>query len=259
MVDSHCHLADEAFRVDLAAVVSRTRAAGLQHVLCILAAGDGAEAAQADRLETLWDGVRFAIGVHPHNAAALDGNLPRVTEVVERELAGRPSTRALGEIGLDYHYDFSPRALQRDVFAAQIALARALNLPIVIHTREADADTIEILRRAGGGSIRGVFHCFSGSPERAREALDLGFFLSFAGMVTFPKASSLRETARFVPDDRLLVETDSPFLAPVPHRGSRNEPARVALVAETLAAVRGTTAAALIEATDRNFTALFAP
>jgi TatD DNase family protein len=259
VTDSHCHLADEVFRDDLEAVVARAREAGLQHALCVLAAGDAAEAAQADRLERLWDGVRFSIGVHPHNASAFDGRVQDLAGVVRAELAGRTSARAVGEIGLDYHYDFSPRPLQRDVFAAQIALARELDRPIIIHTREADADTVGILRSEGAKSVRGVFHCFTGGPELAARALDLGFYISFAGIVTFPKAGDLRDTARLVPDDRLLIETDSPFLSPVPHRGSRNEPARVAQVAEALAAVRGTPVTSLTAMTDRNFGALFTP
>jgi TatD DNase family protein len=259
VVDSHCHLADEAFRPDLEAVVTRARAAGLQHALCILSAGDEAEAAQADRLELLWPDVRFGIGVHPHNAAAFSGKLGELAEAVESELGARTRARALGEIGLDYHYDFSPRSVQRDVFATQLGLARGRGLPVIIHTREADADTLDVLRVEGGGDVRGVFHCFTGSADLAREALNLGFYVSLAGIVTFPKAAALRETAKLVPDDRLLIETDSPFLAPVPHRGTRNEPAHVARVAEVLAEVRGVTAAELIETTDRNFSALFAP
>jgi TatD DNase family protein len=259
MIDSHCHLADEAFREDLDAVVARAREAGLVHALCILAAGDPSEAAQADRLTALWDDVRFAIGVHPHTASSFEGRARDVGAAVSAALDTRAAVRALGEIGLDYHYDFSPRPLQRDVFAAQIALARERGIPVVIHTREADADTVDVIRREGRGDLRGVFHCFTGSTSLARQALDLGFHVSFAGIVTFPKSADLRDTARLVPDDRLLIETDSPFLAPVPFRGTRNEPARVTRVAETLAEVRGVDTAALAAAATRNFVALFAP
>jgi TatD DNase family protein len=258
VIDSHCHLADEAFQADLEAVVGRARES-LEHVLCILDAGHAGEAAQADRLESLWSAVRFAIGVHPHNAWSFDHRVGEIADIVRRDLTARKSARALGEIGLDYHYDFSPRPLQQEVFATQIALARSLDLPIIIHTREADADTVEILRREGGGAVRGVFHCFTGTAELAASALDLGFFISFAGIVTFPKSGALREVARAVPDDRLLIETDSPFLSPVPSRGTRNEPARVARVAETLASIRGVSVEALVAATDRNFHALFVP
>jgi TatD DNase family protein len=216
VVDSHCHLADEAFREDLDAVVRRAQEAGLEHVLGILDAGNRPEAEQADRLAALWNGVRFAIGVHPHNAASIGDRLHTLGETLAPELRARSGGRALGEIGLDYHYDFSAPPVQREVFAAQVALARELDLPIVIHTREADADTLDILRREGAGRVRGVFHCFTGGSALARHALDLGFHISFAGIVSFPKAAELRETAKMVPDDRLLIETDSPFLAPVP-------------------------------------------
>jgi TatD DNase family protein len=145
---------------------------------------------------------------------------------------------AVGEIGLDYHYDFSPRDVQREVFAAQVSLAVDLGKPVVIHTREATDDTLAVLRDAGGGRVRGVMHCFSGSTDDARRALELGFFISLAGILTFPRAGALRDVAAFVPDDRLLVETDAPFLAPVPHRGKRNEPAWLAETVSHLAALR---------------------
>jgi TatD DNase family protein len=148
----------------------------------------------------------------------------------------------VGEIGLDYHYDFAPRDVQRDVFAAQVALAVSLDLPVAIHTREASDDTMDVLREAGEGRVRGVMHCFSGTTDEARRALDLGFFISLAGILTFPKAGNLRDLARYVPHERVLVETDAPFLAPVPHRGKRNEPA---WVVETLAALAAAGAAPL--------------
>lgn len=238
MIDSHCHLADAVFETDLADVVARAREAGVTHVVTILAAGNAEEARRAGTLASLWDGARFAAGVHPHQAheCAEPG---RATTIVRQALEGQPRVRAIGEIGLDYHYDFSPRGVQRAVFAEQVALAVALGLPVVIHTREAEDDTFDILRQEGRGRIDGVFHCFTGDEQMARRALDLGFSVSFAGIVTFPKGESVRDAARIVPDDRLLVETDSPFLAPAPHRGKRNEPAWVVRVADTLAAVRG--------------------
>ena len=252
MLDSHCHLADPVFAADLDDVLARVREAGLTHVLCILAAGDAGEAAQAGRVEAGFDGARFAVGVHPHQAhqAAEPG---RAAGLVRAACAGGPQVRAIGEIGLDYHYDFSPRDVQRAVFAEQVALARELRKPVIIHTREAEDDTFDVLRSEGRGEITGVFHCFSGDVAMARRALDLGFLLSFAGIVTFPKAAGLREAAALVPDDRLLAETDSPFLAPVPHRGTRNEPARVCRIVETLAGVR----ASSVEAVDAQITANF--
>ena len=252
MTDSHCHLADATFADDLQDVVARARGAGVTQALVILAAGDAAEAAQSSRLQAMWEGIRFAAGVHPHQAheCAARG---AAEALVRARFDADPLTRAVGEIGLDYHYDFSPRDVQRRVFAEQVSLARELRRPVVIHTREADEDTFDILRAEGRGDVTGVFHCFTGDAALARHALNLGFSLSFAGIVTFPKAGSLREAAAIVPGDRLLVETDSPFLAPVPFRGTRNEPARVARVVETLAGVRGVTADALDAETSANF------
>jgi TatD DNase family protein len=257
MVDSHCHLADEAFRADLDAVVANAQAAGVRKALVILGAGDGAEKIQAERLRELWDGVRFAVGVHPHSAHVFAGHADRAVDVVRDQLARTPGSCAVGEIGLDYHYDFSPREVQQDILRAQLALAREIRRPVVIHTREADDDTVAILKGEGIGVLRGVFHCFSGGPELAEAALDLGFYLSAAGIVTFAKAAALRETFRQVPLDRVLVETDSPFLAPVPFRGSRNEPARVGRVVETLAGLHGLTPTEMAAQTVANFEALF--
>jgi TatD DNase family protein len=259
VTDSHCHLADEAFRDDLDAVVSRARGSGVEQTLAILALGDEREAAQADQLERLWPLARTAIGLHPHQAGSFRGTTDALQAAMRVALAGRATVRALGEIGLDYHYDFSPRDVQRTVFAAQVALARELSLPIVVHTREADRDTVDVLRQEGHGEVRGVFHCFTGSGDLARQALDLGFHVSFAGIVTFPKAEGLREVARLIPTDRLLVETDSPFLAPVPHRGKRNEPAHVTAIVGALATSRHVARDELEAAVDRNFQALFAP
>jgi TatD DNase family protein len=252
MIDSHCHLADAVFEDDLEAVVDRAREAGVTHVLTILAAGDADEARRGERLAGTWEGVRFATGVHPHQAHECPA-AGRAAALVREAFAREPRLRAVGEIGLDYHYDFSPRPVQRAVFGEQIAVARELGRPVVIHTREADADTVEVLRAEGGGDVRGIFHCFTGDLALARHALDLGFWISFAGIVTFPRAQALRDVAAFVPADRLLAETDSPFLAPVPHRGKRNEPAWVTRVAETLADVRGSNRAEVADLVTANF------
>lgn len=238
MIDSHCHLADPAFAGDLDEVVRRAHDAGVSDGLCILAFGDAAESAQAARVRAAWPGVKFAIGVHPHQAHEFAGREGEVTAAVRSALSNELGVRAIGEIGLDYHYDLSPRDVQREVFRAQVRLARETGLPVVVHTREADEDTVSILRDEGAGEVRGIFHCFSGTEQLAREALDLGFLLSFSGMVTFPKAQSIRTIAAEVPADRLLAETDCPYLAPVPMRGRRNEPAWVARTAATLAEVR---------------------
>ena len=185
--------------------------------------------------------------------------LPRAAQLVEARLSDCAASRALGEIGLDYHYDFAPRDVQQEVFREQLGLAGRRKLPIVIHTREAEDDTFRILSRGARGDAGGVFHCFTGDRAMARRALDAGFHLSLAGIVTFPRATELHEVAKMVPLDRLLIETDSPFLAPVPHRGTRNEPARVVHVAEAIAALRGTTRRAVASATRDNFDASFNP
>jgi TatD DNase family protein len=259
VIDSHCHLADEVFAADLDAVIARAKDAGLERAMTILAAGDEKEAAQAGRVASLWPECRFAIGVHPHAAAAFADRPERAADVVRAQVEQTPGARAIGEIGLDYHYDFAPPDVQQQVFRAQVALARDLGLPVVIHTREADADTVRILKEVGGGGLRGVLHCFTGGPALARAGLDLGFYVSFSGIVTFPKATDLRETAKGVPLDRVLIETDSPFLAPVPLRGKRNEPAHVARVAEAVAALHGIPPEEAARRTAANFHALFRP
>lgn len=259
MIDAHCHLADEAFTADLDAVVLRAREAGLERALVILAAGDGREAAQASRVETLWPDVRVSIGVHPHTAHQFADGPERAADVVRAQVAATPSARSVGEIGLDYHYDLSPRDVQQQVFRAQVRLARELALPVVIHTRDADADTVAILREEGEGVLRGVLHCFTGGPSLARAGLDLGFYISLAGILTFPKAADLRATVKAVPPDRLLAETDSPYLAPAPHRGKRNEPAYVARVVSALADIHGVDAGEMARRTSANFHTLFRP
>jgi TatD DNase family protein len=259
MIDSHCHLADETYAADLDAVIERAKDAGLERALVVLEAGNAKEAAQAGRVAALWPETRVTVGVHPHQAHQFASDPRRAAVVVGEQFAATASARAIGEIGLDYHYDFSPRDVQQAVFRAQIRLARELQRPVVIHTREADEDTLAILGDEGGGALRGVLHCFTGNDALADAGLALGFFVSLAGIVTFPKAAALRETARRVPLERLLVETDSPFLAPVPYRGKRNEPAYVARVVEALADLHGVPPERLAERTSANFHTLFRP
>lgn len=256
MIDSHCHLAGEEFGADLPEVAARAAAAGVETALCILAAEDTAELARAEAVGRAWAEVRFATGIHPHQAGQFGGDIPRALETLEAAVA-RSGACAIGEIGLDYHYDFSPRDVQQEVFRAQIRFARARDLPIIIHTREAAEDTFRILEAEGERTIRGVFHCFTGDAAMAQRALDLGFDLSYAGILTFPKAGDLRSAARATPLDRLLSETDSPYLAPVPHRGTRNEPAYVVRVVETLAELHGCTRAGMAEQIRTNFNRLF--
>ena len=259
MIDSHCHIAGPEFIEDLDAVIARARGAGLAHALVILAADDDPELARGGDVAARWPDVRFSIGVHPHAAGAFADDPAGAARQADTAMAAQPLTRALGEIGLDYHYDFSPRDVQQQVFRRQIALARERGLPIVIHTREADDDTLRILADERANEVGGVFHCFTGDREMARRALDFGFYLSLAGIVTFPRAHELHEVARIVPLDRLLIETDSPFLAPVPFRGKRNEPAHVTRVAEQIAELRGTTPEAIAGAALDNFRRLFKP
>jgi TatD DNase family protein len=255
LVDSHCHLADDAFQGDLAAVTERARAAGIGAAVCILSADEPEEVARAGQVSEAWPAVRFSTGVHPHRAGAYAGAAAGAAAAAERAVTAVTAV-AVGEIGLDYHYDFAPRDVQHGVFASQIELAGRLGLPVVIHTREAFDDTVAILE-AAMPRVRGVMHCFSGTRDEARRALDLGFYISLSGILTFPKAGSLREVAAFVPEDRLLIETDAPYLAPVPHRGKRNEPALVTETFAVLAAARGMDRERLSEKLAANSVALF--
>ena len=253
MIDTHCHLADEKFAADLTEVVSRARTAGLDAVLCILSADELDEIARAEIVQSAWRDVRFSAGVHPHRAGGF-AEEPSAAATSAATAIDRTAAVAVGEIGLDYHYDFAPRDVQRAVFEVQVALAVSRGLPVVIHTRDATADTMAVLKSAPG--VTGVMHCFTGTLDEARQALDIGFHVSLSGIVTFPRAESLREVARFIPEDRLLLETDAPFLAPVPHRGQRNEPAWVMETLTSVAAVRGVTPTALAASVVQNFLAL---
>ncbi len=218
LVDSHCHLDDPKFAADLDAVIERAVAAGVSRMLSI-GTGDGPpELDRSVRVAERYKQVFAAVGVHPHDAAKAT---PRSFDDL-RALTANARVLAFGEIGLDYHYDFSPREIQKQVFIEQLRLAADLGLPVIIHTREAWEDTMELLRQYWRGP--GIMHCFTGDAEQAREALDLGFLLAFGGVVTFKAADAVREAARITPDDRLLVETDAPYLAPIPWRGKRNEP-----------------------------------
>src|SRR5579863_5739331 len=232
-VDSHCHLDDKRFAVDLDAVLDRAAAAGVTRILTI-GTGDGPpEIDRAVRLADLYPQVFASVGVHPHDAAKVT---PQTYDDL-RALASHAKILAFGEIGLDYHYDFSPREVQREVFIEQLRIANDVKLPITIHTREAWEDTMSILRAHYAGP--GIMHCFTGDPAQAHEALALGFHLSYGGVLTFKTADNVRESARITHDDRLLIETDAPYLAPIPHRGKRNEPSMMVETARKLAEVRG--------------------
>jgi TatD DNase family protein len=247
LVDSHCHLDDPKFDEDREQVIERARAAGVGRMMAI-GTGDGppdleVAVRQADR----YDFVYATIGVHPHDASKAGKD----TFVKLQALARHPKVLAVGEIGLDYHYDFSPRDVQRAVFVRQLELAAEAAKPIVIHTREAWDDTLEILRASWRGG--GIMHCFTGDEEQARQALDLGFHLSFGGVLTFPKAEPTRQAVKIVPEDRLLVETDCPYLAPVPYRGKRNEPAFMVETVKRLAELRGRAVEEIAQVTTANW------
>jgi TatD DNase family protein len=249
-IDSHCHLADTVYAADLDDVVDRARAAGLTAALVILSADEPDEVARVPSVAAAWPDVRFAAGIHPHRAGAYAGRAEEAVRLTT-DVVRATDAKAVGEIGLDYFYDHAPRDAQRAVFDAQVEAASALGLPVVIHARDAAADTLDVLDAHPG--VRAVLHCFTGTIDEARAALDRGHYVSISGIATFPKAEPLRDVARFVPEDRLLVETDAPFLAPVPHRGSRNEPARVIDTLRVVAAARGVDADALGAVIRANF------
>jgi TatD DNase family protein len=252
LIDSHCHLNYEGLADRRDEVLANARAAGVTGFLNISTRqsewGDVIAVAKANA--DVW----ATVGVHPHEADAH----PDLGSQALIDAASHPDVIAIGECGLDYYYDKSDRAAQRDRFGAHIEAARSSGLPLVVHTRDAEEDTAEILEQAvNTGGVRGVLHCFTGSQALARRALDLGFFISLSGIVTFKNAAGLQETAKIVPGDRLLVETDSPFLAPVPHRGQVCEPAFVADTARFVAGLRGVDPETLAQQTTDNFFKLF--
>jgi TatD DNase family protein len=247
LLDTHFHLDETRFPEGVDAVLERARAANVAGGIAIgvgsLAQAEAAVALAEDRPDVL-----ATAGVHPHDANTLDAALERALEA----LAGRARVVAIGEVGLDYHYDHSPRDVQDRVFRQAIALARRVKKPLVIHTREAPGQTLAVLRDENAREVGGVIHCFSEDRAFAESALDLGFYLSFSGILTFKNAHGIHEAAAYAPDDRILVETDSPYLAPVPLRGKRCEPAFVAHTARRLAELRGTTLEAVERLTTEN-------
>jgi TatD DNase family protein len=243
------------FDADRDVVLGRARDAGVEIIVVV---GDGDVSkdshAAAFRLAEPHSFIYTTVGVHPHEARLLDAKLyARLCD-----MAGHPKVIAWGEIGLDYHYDNSPRDVQRDAFRKQLAAARERRLPAVIHTREAEADTLEILKQEWGATgLPGIIHCFTGTGWFAERVVELGFYISFSGVVTFKNAEELRRTAAGLPLSRLLIETDSPFLAPVPYRGRRNEPAYVVEVARQIASLRGMSVEEVGRVTTENFKRLF--
>lgn len=255
-IDSHAHIDGPEYDADRPEVILRAREARVTTILNV-GTGDPHSGAfeRAVQLANDHQEIFAAIGVHPHDAKLYDDAAEaRILSLI----AAHPRILAWGEIGLDYHYDNSPRDIQRRVFQRQLEAARVCDLPVVIHTRSADADTIEILRHAYQRTTRGgIMHCFGGSLELAQAAIDLGFYISFSGNITFKKAGDLRAVAAQIPRERLLIETDCPYLTPVPFRGKRNEPARVVEVARCLAEIHGNSLEEVGRITSANFAAIF--
>jgi TatD DNase family protein len=251
MIDSHCHLDSQYYGAERPEVLARARAAGVSAFVTIGVGGGLTAPREAVELASAEPDVYATVGVHPHDVAAMTEEDWRELET----LARRPRVVGVGETGLDYHYDHSPRPLQLDAYRRFIALARSAGLPVVSHVREAHDDAATTLREAGAGP--GIIHCFSGGVAEARTYLELGQLLSFSGVLTFKNAGALREAAAFAPLDRILVETDAPYLAPVPHRGRRNEPAYVRETLTVLAAVRGQSVEELDAATSENARRIF--
>jgi TatD DNase family protein len=250
LVDTHCHLDGAPFQADRDAVIERAMDAGVERMLAI-GTGDGPpELRTAIRLAEQYPCLLATVGVHPHDASKASDE----TFVEIADLLRHPKVVALGEIGLDYHYSFSPRGAQHSVFIAQMRLATEAKKPIVIHTREAWDDTFALIDRYWTPhGLPGIMHCFSGGQSEAQRALDLGFTLSFGGILTYPRAIEVQEAAKLAPLDRIILETDSPYLAPVPRRGKRNEPALMLHTARKLAELRGISLEELAAATTANF------
>jgi TatD DNase family protein len=256
LVDSHCHLDDKQFDGDRDAVIQRAREAGLKYILGI-GTGDGPPDLQAAiRVANAVPFVFATVGVHPNDAPKLDETR---TFSHLKDLLAHPKVVAIGEVGLDYHWGV-PKETQEPVFRRQLEIAADTRMPVVIHTRDAWEDTLGILREQWAPTkLPCVMHCFTGDTRQAEECLELGFYLAFGGVTTFPKAGAVREAARITPGNRLLIETDAPYLAPIPHRGKRNEPAFVTNTAAVIADVRGESRESIAEQTTSNFQRIFLP
>ncbi|NLX62749.1 MAG: TatD family hydrolase [Tissierellia bacterium] len=251
LIDSHAHLDDRRFDKDRDEIIKSLEEAGVE--LVINPGADVSSSIKAVALAEKYPNIYAAVGVHPHDAKTMDEN----TIDLLRSFTKREKVVAIGEIGLDYHYDNSPRDVQRKRFREQLALAKEVGLPVIIHSRDAAKDTYDILEEAQDGSLKGVMHCYSGSIEMAMEYIKLGFYISLAGPVTFKNARVAKEVAKAVPIDRLLIETDAPYLTPEPYRGKRNEPVYVRYVAGTIAELRGMTFEEVAKKTAENTKRLF--
>ena len=254
MIDSHAHLEMEAFDPDREEVLERAREAGVETILSLAMVDENDSYRKAFPLVEAHEDLITAVGCHPHDAKIFD---QRGGEDFLKGLASRPRLVAIGEIGLDYHYNLSPPEVQRDVFRRQIRVARELSLPVIVHHREAESDLVKVLEVEMVSEIGGILHSFTSDLATAERALEMGFLISFSGILTFNNAAPLREVARRLPLDRLLVESDCPYLAPVPHRGKRNEPAFVRDTLRCLAEVKGLPAEEVEQATDANFRRFF--
>lgn len=254
MIDSHAHLEMEAFDPDREEVLARARAVGIETILSLAMIDESDSYRNAFPLIDAHESLVTAVGCHPHDAKLFDA---RGGEDFLKGLAARPRLLAVGEIGLDYHYNLSPPEVQRDVFRRQIRVARDLSLPVIVHHREAESDLVKILEEERVSEIGGILHSFTADVLTAERALEMGFLISFSGILTFKTAAPLREVARRLPLDRLLVESDCPYLAPVPHRGKRNEPAFVLDTLRCLAEVKGLPPLEVERATDANFRRFF--
>jgi TatD DNase family protein len=253
LIDSHAHIQGNEYDGEVEAVIERARGAGVEKIIAVGGAGDMSSNTDAIALADSFPDIYATVGMHPHDAKDVGTEELRALS----ELTAHPKVVAVGETGLDYYYNHSPRDMQRRVFSQFIRIARQTGLPIVVHERDATKDAAELLRSEGAGELRGVIHCFTGNYEAACAYLDLGFYLSFTGIITFKNAESLRDVVRKVPLEHMLIETDSPFLTPVPHRGKRNEPAYVRFVAETVAIVRGISLEQVASITSANAQNLF--
>jgi TatD DNase family protein len=253
LIDSHTHIQGKEYAGDVEAVIARAREAGVEKIIAVGGAGDMSSNTEAVALAKTFPDIYATVGMHPHDAK--DVGADELKKL--KDLAAAPKVIAVGETGLDYYYDHSPRDVQRRVFAEFIHLARETGLPIVVHERDAAQDVADLLRAEGAGKLRGVIHCFTGNYEAACAYLDLGFYISFTGIITFKNADALRDVVRKVPLERMLVETDSPYLTPVPHRGRRNEPAYVRYVGETIASVKGLSLEEVARGTTQNVRELF--
>lgn len=253
LIDSHAHIQGKEYAGEVEAVIERARVAGVGRIIAVGGAGDMTSNTAAIELADSFPNVYATVGMHPHDAKDVGEEELRQL----RGLTGHSKVIAVGETGLDYYYNHSPHDVQRRVFTHFIHMARETALPIVVHERDAAKEAAELLRREGAGALRGVIHCFTGDYAAACAYLDLGFYLSFTGIITFKNAEPLRDVVRKMPLERMLVETDSPYLTPVPHRGKRNEPAFVRLVAEIIANVRGISLETVAETTTHNARNLF--